>query len=203
MIFWSSLLTVGIALIVGWLVYTQAPFLKAPVITLSVDQPLEEKPDKDTYQWSGGPRDPKYITVPSINAEGFLQNVGVDQNRQIAVPTNIHIGGWFIESVLPGELGLSIIDGHVDGRENSGIFKDLAQVKPQDTFTVRYGDNRTEKFKVVGVEIIDVDKAQDVVFSQSIGVQRQLNLVSCAGSFDTAKRSYSQRVVVRSELVPR
>src|SRR5262245_48002539 len=85
------------------------------VVTYSTDQPDENEPPKD-YNWSGTATDPKKIIIPSIGVDAFVQQVGVDQKKQIAVPDNIHMVGWFINSVRPGQKGLSIIDGHVNGR---------------------------------------------------------------------------------------
>lgn len=87
------------------------------VITYSTDSPDEEKPN-DSYVWRGLPTDPKYIDMPSINASGYVQSVGKDQYSAVAVPNNIHMGGWFVDMALPGQPGLSIIDGHVTGRKN-------------------------------------------------------------------------------------
>ena len=66
------------------------------------------------------------LLLQVISIDAYLQNVGVDQNNQIAVPNNIHIAGWFVDSVRPGENGLSVIDGHVDGRvANEGVLRTL------------------------------------------------------------------------------
>ena len=66
------------------------------------------------------------LLLQVISIDAYLQNVGVDQNNQIAVPNNIHIAGWFVDSVRTGENGLSIIDGRVDGRAaNEGVLRTL------------------------------------------------------------------------------
>src|SRR5690606_1027811 len=102
--------------------------LEDEVITYSVDTPSETKPGPEGG-WRGAAHEPKKIVIPSIGVDGFIQKVGVDQNAEIAVPNNIHKAGWFVDSVLPGERGLSIIDGHLSGRQNDGIFKSLAKLE--------------------------------------------------------------------------
>ncbi|MEX0748942.1 MAG: class F sortase [Candidatus Saccharimonadales bacterium] len=168
-------------------------------LTYSTDRPSEERPTKDRYQWRGGAADPKYIELPTIKSEGFIQPVGVDQYEQVAVPDNIHLAGWFSESVRPGKPGLSIIDGHVDGRSSDGIFKRLAQLAVGDNYNIELGDGRKVSFKVTAVQTVATHAAADVLFSQSPGIKRQLNLITCGGSFDSGAREYEQRVIVSSE----
>lgn len=166
------------------------------VLTYSTDKPEETKPKKETYKWQGQPTDPKFITLPTIKADGFIQKVGVDQNKQIAVPNNIHVAGWFNQSVLPGEKGLSIIDGHVTGRVNNGIFKDLDKLKDGDTFKIEFGNGTSKDFKVVKKVDVLVKDAAGVLFSQEPGIERQLNLITCSGVFDKKSQSYPNRLIV-------
>ncbi|HJM04544.1 MAG TPA: class F sortase [Candidatus Saccharimonadaceae bacterium] len=169
-------------------------------VTVSTTQPDETRPDPATYEWQGGPTDPKYIDLPTIGAEGFMQNVGIDQEGAIAVPTNIHIAGWFIDSVLPGERGLSIVDGHVDGLTQDGIFQQLADLREGDEYTITMGDDTVKTFVVESVQTLALEETADVLYSQVPGVERQLNLITCAGSFDRTVGQYDERVVVVSAL---
>ena len=171
------------------------------VLTYSTDKPEETKPKKETYKWQGQPTDPKFITLPTIKADGFIQKVGVDQNKQIAVPNNIHVAGWFNQSVLPGEKGLSIIDGHVTGRVNNGIFKDLDKLKDGDTFKIEFGNGTSKDFKVVKKVDVLVKDAAGVLFSQEPGIERQLNLITCSGVFDKKSQSYPNRLIVITQAL--
>ena len=171
------------------------------VLTYSTDKPEETKPKKETYKWQGQPTDPKFITLPTIKADGFIQKVGVDQNKQIAVPNNIHVAGWFNQSVLPGEKGLSIIDGHVTGRVNNGIFKDLEKLKDGDTFKIEFGNGTSKDFKVVKKVDVLVKDAAGVLFSQEPGIERQLNLITCSGVFDKKSQSYPNRLIVITQAL--
>jgi hypothetical protein len=89
-------------------------------ITYSTNEPNESKKDADNYKWAGTPNDPKKIVIQKIGVDAYVQKVGVDQDKKIAVPNNVHLAAWFTESVRPGENGLSIIDGHVSGRKTDG-----------------------------------------------------------------------------------
>jgi len=179
---------------------TPAKTSDANTVSYSTDKPSEIKPDKTAYKWRGGPTDPKMIIIPSIGVDGFMQNVGVDQNKQVAVPNNIHMGGWFNQSARPGENGLSIIDGHVDGYQNDGIFKRLSELKKGQTFTVEKGDGSRLEYSVLDIKTVPTEAAAAVLFSQEPTVTSQLNIITCGGSFDKEDRSYTERVIVIASL---
>lgn len=202
----SILIAVGIIVLGGFwaftLLQTQAEEAEpAATITYSTDEPDEEKPS-DEFEWQGNPEDPKFIRLPSIDGEGFVQNVGVDQNNAVAVPDNVHMAGWFTDTVLPGEKGLSIIDGHVTGRTTDGIFIHLEQLKPGDTYSIEFGDGHRKQFEVLKITSVKEKDAAAILFSQNPDVSNQLNLITCGGDFDTDTNQYEDRVIVSSKLVP-
>ena len=170
------------------------------VITYSTDKPDETKPD-GSYAWNGRPEEPRFIKLPTISVEGFIQKNGVDQNNQVAVPNNIHLAGWFVDSVRPGQTGLSIIVGHVDGLNEAGIFKNLEKLRIGDKFTVEQGSGKVLSYSVKDVTTVDEEKAVNSLFSQDPKVKSQLNLITCGGKFNQSLQSYDQRVIVSSELI--
>lgn len=172
---------------------------KSNVITYSTDQPDENPPGKD-FVWKGKPTDPKYITLPTIKAGGFLQNVGVDQKKAVAVPNNIHMAGWFVDTVLPGAQGLSVIDGHVNGRVNAGIFKNLTKLQAGDSLSIEFGNGSKKEFEVVKLVTKDTKDAAGVLFTQEPGVLNQINLITCSGTWDKQSQQYSQRTIAITKL---
>ena len=166
------------------------------VITNSTDNPDENVIDVNTFNWQGKPTDPKYISIPSINAGGFVQKVGVDQRSEVGVPTNINFAGWFTPSSLPGSKGLSIIDGHVDGKTQPGIFKNLAKLKTGQKFTIEFGNGNKKTFSVTSIQQVSQEQAPSVLYSQDPAVASQLNLITCGGTFDSAAHHYLDRVIV-------
>ena len=193
--------------VISWFVYIRSDQTnitpsdpESSVVTYSTDNPSEEKP-KDDFKWLGKSEEPKYIRLNTIQTEGYIQSVGVDQNKQVAVPNNIHLAGWFRDTVLPGKKGLSIIDGHVDGRTSAGIFKSLGNLKQDDQFTVEMGNGSSKTFKIKKVSTIDTSLANNELFSQDPLIKSQLNLITCGGTFDKQSKQYDKRVIAVSELV--
>lgn len=173
---------------------------KKGVVVYSTDHPSEEPIKKSEYKSSAGPTEPKYITLPTIKAEGFVEKVGVDQNTQIAVPTNINLAGWYTEALAPGQAGLSIIDGHLDGYKHDGIFKNLEKLKTDQTYVIERGDGKRLTYKVKTVTSVPTDQAATKLFTHDPAIKSQLNLITCGGTFNKDKKQYENRVIVVSEL---
>lgn len=144
---------------------------------------------------------PKLLYIPRLGIKGLVQKVGIDTEGKIAVPTNINLAGWYVNSVRPGDKGLSIIDGHVSGIYNEAIFGELHRVKIGDRFAVEYGDGHTKKFEVVSVRTVPADVADEVVFAHDQTIPAQLNLVTCIGEFDKKADTFSDRLIVTAKTL--
>ena len=168
-------------------------------VTNSTDSPDETSVPCAEYKVSDDM--PRRIILPSIGAEGCIQKVGVDQNNAVAVPSNIHLAGWFVNSVRPGEQGLSIIDGHVQGKYETGIFKNLDKLRPGDSFEIEFGDHSTKKFEVVSVQLLSINETTKQMFKPVDSIEKQLNLITCGGRFDKNSQQYDSRVLIASKAL--
>jgi hypothetical protein len=190
-----TLLGVGI-----FLRLQKPPEQPAPQVA-SAQRPSEEKIDGKEYKWSGAPDEPKYISLPTIKAGGFIQKIGVDKNKEMGVPDNIHLAGWFKDGAKPGQKGLSIIDGHVGASKDNAIFKNLLQLKANEEYTVEFGDGSHKRFRVKEITSVDTAKAASILFSQDPKTKSQLNLITCGGKYDAKSNQFAQRVIVASALI--
>ncbi len=166
------------------------------VATESTDTPSEQ-PVPDNYSV---PADkPLSIQLPTIKTEGFIQQVGVDKDNQMVVPSNVNMAGWYTKGSLPGDAGLSIIDGHVHGLYAKGIFYSLGRLKAGDAFTVTFGDKSVRRFKIRKVQRVTTKEADTALFVRHNTIAKQLNLITCTGRFDKASKTYDSRVIVVAE----
>lgn len=195
---------IGAVLIVGSIIYSvyrdnrQKDTEKmGPIITFSTDAPDEKPPEESGYTWRGRSNDPMRIIIPKLGVNAFVQNVGIDQNQQIAVPNNIHIAGWFVDSVQPGEQGLSIIDGHVNGpASDDGVFSRLIELTVDDEIRIVQGNGIERPFKVRKTQSTPTEDTATLLYSQDSSIQRQLTLITCTGRYNAEKKSYDQRHIV-------
>ena len=177
----------------------RAKTLTTDIVTQTLDDPEEAKPDCSTFS---APADqPRAIAIPSLDINGCVQRVGVDQHGAIAAPNNVHVAGWYVDSVLPGQPGVSLIDGHVSGRYTAGIFKRLPDVAKGSEISVEFGDKTTQAFKVVDVITVSVEEAGVELLRQVEGVEKQLTLITCTGRFNSQTQQYEQRTIVRASRI--
>jgi LPXTG-site transpeptidase (sortase) family protein len=171
-------------------------FTSVDIVDYSTEKPLEE----EVIEYAVPDNQPRRISIPSIGATGFIQMVGIDQHGRIAVPTNVHLAGWYVNSLKPGEKGLSIISAHKDGIGTTGLFSDLQELRKGDLVVIEYGNNDLYEFEVVEVTQISREKAQDEIYKKNPDIESQLTLITCGGEFSRREKTYLDRIVVVTSL---
>lgn len=177
------------------------PVLTDKTITYSTDQPSETKPTEACSEYTTEDALPERIAIPSIGVNGCVLKVGIDQHNAIAVPDNIYAAGWYVRSVLPGQPGLSVIDGHISGQYNiDAIFQHLSKLKEGDTFTVTLGSGKVLTYEIYATQSVPLDEAAEVLLTKDPAVTSQLNLITCGGQYDKASKLYDHRIIVSATL---
>jgi LPXTG-site transpeptidase (sortase) family protein len=114
------------------------------------------------------------------------------------VPSNAVDVGWFDLGPRPGEKGSAVIAGHFDGENGGvGVFNNLYKLKKGDKLYVEDDKGTTLLFVVRESRIYNPGYA-DEVFSRNDSAY--LNLITCDGVWDKAKKSYSERLVVFTDI---
>ena len=142
---------------------------------------------------------PLHLSIPALQIEAAIQQVGVTPEGAMAVPTNITDVGWFKDGTLPGGVGSAVISGHLNGENNEvGVFARLRNIKVADMIYITSDDGSIHAFQVRMIRNYEPGRA-DEVFTQNDTAR--LNLITCEGGWDPKKESYNKRLVVFSELV--
>lgn len=141
---------------------------------------------------------PVSLTIPQINVNAGIQQIGVTSKGEMDVPSNIADVGWFKLGSRPGEKGSAVIDGHFDGKNGeAGVFFNLYKLKKGDKLYVKDDKGITFIFIVRESRTYDTGYAEEV-FSPNDNAH--LNLVTCDGVWDGVKKSYSKRLVVFADI---
>jgi LPXTG-site transpeptidase (sortase) family protein len=144
---------------------------------------------------------PTRLVIPSIKLDTtFVQPLGLLPDQTVGVPNSYTEVGWYSGGVSPGEIGSSVILGHVDSVDGPAVFYTLGQMKVGDEIEVTRADGTVAKFAVTKMErhpqsnfpTLDVYGPTD---------EAVLRLVTCSGSFDKGSQRYSHNLVVFAELV--
>jgi LPXTG-site transpeptidase (sortase) family protein len=144
---------------------------------------------------------PVSVDVPRIGAHSSLVPLGVNADRTIQVPpvSQPRQAGWYTEGPTPGEVGPSVILGHIDGHHEKGIFWRLHELRAGDKVSVRRQDGGTLTFTVYKVDQV-AKKAfpTDAVYGDTS--RPELRLITCGGAYDAQHHNYLDNILVFAAL---
>ena len=145
---------------------------------------------------------PVSVEIPAIGVDSKLLRLGKNANGTIAVPSltaRISRAAWYKYSPTPGQIGTSVIEGHVDTYQGPAIFFRLGALRPGDRVVVRLADGVTAIFRVTGVrEYLKSKFPAKVIYGPSN--YAALHLITCGGAFDYATHHYLSSTVVFASL---
>jgi len=145
---------------------------------------------------------PVSVDIPAIGVHSQLLHLGVSADGSIQVPsltTSADEAAWFKYSATPGEIGASVIEGHVDSYQGPAVFFRLGALRPGDTIDVTLADGVTAVFRVTGVrEYAKEEFPAKAIYSATD--YAALRLITCGGTFDYATHHYLSSTVVFASL---
>jgi sortase (surface protein transpeptidase) len=143
---------------------------------------------------------PVRVEIPAIGVSSSLVRLGLNGDGTMQVPGEFQVAGWFTGGPQPGQLGPAVIAGHVDSRTGPAVFHRLRELRPGDQVRVVRADRRVVRFQVESLasypkQSLPVDQVYGATTAPS------LRLITCAGSFDRARSSYRDNLVVSARVV--
>lgn len=173
---------------------------KKPVIQETITQDLPPKnliSQDQIINKSISPGLPIFLTIPKINIQANIQDLGINSNGEMDVPDNTIDVGWFKFGSRPGEKGSAVIAGHFNGENGKGVFTNLNKLKEGDKLYIKDNNGISFVFVVRKSHIYDPGYVEEVFNSND---SSHLNLITCDGVWDENKKSYSKRLVVFADL---
>lgn len=143
---------------------------------------------------------PQRLIIEKLKINAEIEYLGVE-NERMQAPQNFNNAGWFAPGMPPGGPGNSVIGGHFDTNHGApAIFYRLGKLIAGDIIRIEsiFGHNYT--FRVTGKEIYPYNDAPTDYIFADIGTSR-LILVTCTGIFKRTLQTYTNRIVVYSELI--
>ena len=138
---------------------------------------------------------PVAMTIPAIDVSTALIKLGRTPQGTLQVPTTTTVAGWYTGSPRPGEIGSSIIAGHIDSTAGPGVFFRLRLLHPGNLVYVQRADGTIAVFRVSAEHMYP---KPDFPTEQVYGPvpDAELRLITCGGVFDPTTLSYLSNVVV-------
>src|SRR6185312_10151766 len=126
---------------------------------------------------------PVAVTIPAIHVHSALQELGLNPDGTVQTPQpgpHYDEAGWFTGSATPGQLGVSVILGHIDSAANGpSVFFHLGAVKPGDQVVVDRADGSRATFTVDGVKEFPKNDFPTVQVYRGDPHQAGLRLITC------------------------
>lgn len=143
---------------------------------------------------------PVTIIIPKLNIQTAIEQVGLTETNNMDTPKNADNVGWYQYGSKPGEEGNAVIAGHYDTPTGKpAVFYTLKKLEEGDEVEVISENGVHSIFVVVEKSSIPYDVfPSEQVFVTRPG--RNLNLITCGGVWDIAKKTYTNRIVVYTTL---
>lgn len=166
-------------------VYTQPT-----VLSSAASQPLAAVPGL-----------PARLQIPKLNIDTPVDSLGLTSEGDLDTPNTATNAGWYNAGARPGVIGSAVIDGHYGYANNvPAVFDHLHTLVKGDVFYVEDEQGVRYAFMVSGLRTFSPDDDTSPVFSSSDG-RAHLNLITCQGTWNKDKASYSNRLVVFAEML--
>lgn len=142
-----------------------------------------------------GARPPTRVRVPALGLHAVVRPVGVDGGRQMRLPDDPRVLGWYRFGPGPGDRGSVVVAGHVDSRRfGVGPLAELQAIGVGDRVEVATGRDGTRSYRVDSIERFDRQALPAEVFART-GPER-LRLVTCTGPYVPEAGGYQQNLVI-------
>src|SRR5258708_29365061 len=145
---------------------------------------------------------PVSVKIPAIGVNSKLLHLGVNSDGTIQVPslsTRPSEAAWYRYSATPGQIGASVIEGHVDSHQGPAVFFRLAALRPGDSVDVTLADGITAVFRVTGVrQYAKSNFPAKTIYGATH--HAALRLITCGGAFDRVTGNYLSSIIVFASL---
>ncbi|KAA0940198.1 class F sortase [Streptomyces apricus] len=145
---------------------------------------------------------PVRLSIPAIRVDTPVMRLGLAPDGSVEVPPveADDRAGWYRHSPTPGQVGPSVILGHVTvGAYGDGVFRRLARLRQSDRIVAHLENGTSASFAVTGVRTVaQADFPTDDVYGD-VG-RPELRLITCGGP--RSGDGYRDSVIVFAALVP-
>ena len=145
---------------------------------------------------------PVSVDIPAIGVDSDLLHLGLNPDGTIQVPSlyaRPNQAAWYKYSATPGQIGASVIEGHVDTRQGPAVFFRLGALRPGNHVDVTLADGVVAVFRVTAVR--QYPKSNFPTRAIYGGTDyAALHLITCGGVFDSGSGHYLSTTVVFASL---
>jgi LPXTG-site transpeptidase (sortase) family protein len=139
---------------------------------------------------------PIRLKIQKINVDAVIDYTGLTADGAMDVKKDPDKVAWYSLGPRPGQIGSAVIAGHYGWIEDKGsVFNELQTLIKGDEITVVDEKGVINNFLVREIKHYKPDATVPEVF-MSNDKKSHLNLITCNGTWDEAKQTYSNRLVI-------
>lgn len=142
--------------------------------------------------------DPVRLEIPSIGVDAPVVDLDL-RGPEPEVPSDFADSGWYQQTRRPGEIGPSVIAGHVDSVSGPAVFARLGELRPGDRIIVHGEDDQTRTFVVNTTGQYPKQDLPPAVFAFDAPLP-ELRLITCGGIFERTSGHYRDNLVVYAQI---
>lgn len=200
MLFTAGLLVIGLtgSIFFGMRVFASTP--PAPIVPPPISIVPRALPQTVT-ELSLPASTPTRLRAAAIGLDAPLTTVGLRKDGSLEVPSQPDTAGWYRSSPTPGEIGPSIIVGHLDSLHGVAVFWRLRELGAGQTIEVERADGTVAKFVIESVKQVPQDAFPTAeIYGNTPNAS--LRLITCSGTFNRLTGHYSDNTIIFARLIP-
>ena len=139
---------------------------------------------------------PARLIIPAIQVDTAITTVGLTSDGAMDVKPGLAQAAWYEPGPRPGDNGSAVLAGHYGPYNGKpSLFDNLSVLKLGDEIQVQDAAGVLVTFVIRETKRYDPEADTAAIFSSRDG-KAHLNLITCDGTWDAAKKTYSNRLVV-------
>jgi sortase (surface protein transpeptidase) len=144
---------------------------------------------------------PIRVEIPQIGVRTKIMKLGLTADRTVQVPPYDRADevGWYDESPVPGDIGPSVLIGHIDSPSGPAVFYRLASLGAGDKIRVTRSDGSTAVFRVSRVRTVAKNRFPTRSVYGNLHYPG-LRLITCGGQYVASAGGYQANTIVYARL---
>jgi len=144
---------------------------------------------------------PVRLIIPGINVDAHIGYAGTAPDGTMEITKSQDDVAWYEPGTRPGNVGSAVIAGHYGSLNGKySVFSYLSKLNKGDILSIKDHNGKLINFIVRESRTYDPTANATDIFNSTDG-KSHLNLITCEGSWNQAKESYSDRRVVFTDKV--
>jgi Sortase domain len=140
---------------------------------------------------------PVWIKIPAIGVSAPVTSVGLNPDGTLQVPplADRNLAAWYDKGAAPGQEGPAVMVGHVDSYLGPSVFFKLHALQPGETIEVSRQGAISLIFTISRLQQVTKSGFPTRAVYGPVSYPA-LRLITCGGTFDPARGSYDDNVIV-------